>query len=147
VDLGGERVSADTAVVPVIASAPEDTSIAAIAARMAAAETGAAPAAMVETIVAVESVEDTPANEVAQAVSVASAYFEDTLESAPALVLAAGTLGADALTGLLDSANVGPVAVQEIVDRQMLGEGAASAGTPGGVPLGWLAGVRGALAN
>jgi len=40
-----------------------------------------------------------------------------------------------------------PVAVQELVDRQMLGDGAASAGKPGGVPLGWLAGVRGALAN
>jgi hypothetical protein len=39
------------------------------------------------------------------------------------------------------------VAVQELVGREMLGAGAASAGIPGGVPLGWLAGVRGALAN
>jgi len=90
-----------------------------------------------------------PANEVAQAVSVAAAYFEDTLESAPALVLAAGPLGADALISVLDDANVGigPVAVQEMVERQMLGAGSASAGQAGGVPLGWLAGVRGALAN
>jgi type IV pilus assembly protein PilM len=90
-----------------------------------------------------------PANEVAQAVSVAAAYFEDTLESAPALVLAAGPLGADALISVLDDANVGigPVAVQEMVERQMLGAGPASAGQAGGVPLGWLAGVRGALAN
>jgi len=88
-----------------------------------------------------------PASEVAQAVSVAAAYFEDTLETAPAVVLAAGTLGATALTAVLDEAQVGPVAVQEMVDRQMLGAGAESAGSPTGVPLGWLAGVRGALAN
>jgi type IV pilus assembly protein PilM len=88
-----------------------------------------------------------PTNEVAQAVSVAAAYFEDTLETAPSVILAAGTLGADALTVLLDEAYVGPLAVQEMMDRQMLGAGADSAGTPAGVPLGWLAGVRGALAN
>jgi type IV pilus assembly protein PilM len=85
--------------------------------------------------------------EVAQAVSVAAAYFEDTLQTAPAVVLAAGTLGVETLTGLLDEAYVGPLAVQEMVDRQMLGAGADSAGTPAGIPLGWLAGVRGALAN
>jgi type IV pilus assembly protein PilM len=92
-----------------------------------------------------------PANEVAQAVSVAAAYFEDTLEATPAVVLAAGTLGAAALTAVLDEASAGMgmglVAVQEMVDRQMLGSGAASAGSPTGIPLGWLAGVRGALAN
>jgi type IV pilus assembly protein PilM len=97
-------------------------------------------------VIAEASVE-APTNEVAQAVSVAAAYFEDTLETAPALVLAAGTLGAEALTAVIDAAHVGPVAVQEIVDRQMLGDGAASAGLHGGIPLGWLAGVRGALAN
>jgi len=37
--------------------------------------------------------------------------------------------------------------VREIVRSEMLGAGASSAGSPGGVPLGWLAGVRGALAN
>jgi type IV pilus assembly protein PilM len=80
-------------------------------------------------------------------VSVAAAYFEDTLETAPAVVFAAGTLGAEALTGVLDGARVGPVAVQEMVGPQVLGDGASSAGSRGGVPLGWLAGVRGALAN
>jgi type IV pilus assembly protein PilM len=94
-----------------------------------------------------------PASEVAQAVSVAAAYFEDTLETTPAVVLAAGTLGAEALIRVLDDAGIGAgmgmgtVAVQEMVDRQMLGSGATSAGQAGGVPLGWLAGVRGALAN
>ncbi len=87
------------------------------------------------------------ASEVAQAVSVAAAYFEDTLESAPGMLLATGTLGAEALAELLAIAEVGPVAVKEMVDRGMLDAGAASAGGPGGVPLGWLAGVRGALAN
>jgi len=89
------------------------------------------------------------AHEVAQAVSVAAAYFEDTLETPPSIVLAAGTLGAEALVVMLDDARagMGPVAVQEMVDRHMLGDGAASAGSQGGIPLGWLAGVRGALAN
>jgi type IV pilus assembly protein PilM len=86
-------------------------------------------------------------DEVAQAVSVAAAYFEDTLQAPPALIHAAGTLGAATLAALLDGAHVGPLAVQEILHTRMLGAGAASAGSPGGVPLGWLAGVRGALAN
>jgi type IV pilus assembly protein PilM len=83
--------------------------------------------------------------EVAQAVSVAAAYFEDTLESAPGTVLATGTMGAAALTSVLEDAGVGPVPVTEMVDAEMLGPGAATAG--GRVPLGWLAGVRGALAD
>ena len=87
------------------------------------------------------------AGEVAQAVSVAAAYFEDTLQTPPAAVHSAGTLGAAALSTLLEQEHVGPLAVQEIVHPEMLGAGASSAGSPGGVPLGWLAGVRGALAN
>jgi type IV pilus assembly protein PilM len=87
------------------------------------------------------------ADEVAQAVSVAAAYFEDTLQVPPSAIHAAGTLGAAALTALLDAAHVGPLAVQEMLHSEMLGAGASSAGTPGGVPLGWLAGVRGALTN
>jgi type IV pilus assembly protein PilM len=85
--------------------------------------------------------------ETAQAVSVAAAYFEDTLETAPEVVLATGTLGADGLAAVLEGAEVGPVLVREMVDREMLGAGAAGVGAPGGVPFGWLAGVRGALAN
>lgn len=147
VDLGGGFGEVPIAEAPTmrLPEQPVDTSIAAIAARMAAAETRA-PQVMEPEVISEGSI-NAPANEVAQAVSVASAYFEDTLESAPAVVLAAGTLGAEALTGLLDEAYDGPVAVQEIVFRQMLGEGAAAAGSPGGIPLGWLAGVRGALAN
>jgi type IV pilus assembly protein PilM len=86
-------------------------------------------------------------SEVAQAISVAAAYFEDTLESTPTSIYAAGTLGARVLTALLAEAGVGPISVREIVSSEKLGPGAATAGTQGGVPLGWLAGVRGALAN
>jgi type IV pilus assembly protein PilM len=85
--------------------------------------------------------------EVVQAVSVAAAYFEDTLDATPGAVLAAGPMGAEELAAVLEYAGVGPVPVEEMVDRQMLGPGATSAGAPGGVPLGWLTGVRGALAD
>jgi type IV pilus assembly protein PilM len=138
VDLGGEMRVVTSIAEPLREQAAE-TSIAAIAARMAAAGTQA-PASLPETIEVSSPQGQT--SEVAQAVSVAAAYFEDTLETAPAVVLAAGTLGAEALTAVLDKADVGPVAVQEMVERQMLGVGVSS-----GVPLGWLAGVRGALAN
>jgi type IV pilus assembly protein PilM len=96
--------------------------------------------------IAAECLTDT-AGEVAQAVSVAAAYFEDTLQTPPPAIHTAGTLGAAALTALLKEAHIGPLAVREMLHSEMLGAGAASAGTPGGVPLGWLAGVRGALAN
>ncbi len=166
VDLGGGSTTAVTATAPATAAAavlpvaaqetPADTSFAAIAARMKAVGAQAAagaPAATVERapLAVAASSADGSANEVGQAVSVAAAYFEDTLETAPAMVLSAGTLGAEALTAVLDESRVGigmgPVAVQEMVSRQMLGEGAGQAGLYGGVPLGWLAGVRGALAN
>jgi len=124
-----------------------DSSISAIAAGMNAA--GTQTSAIAEET-AVEA-SPAPASEVVQAVSVATAYFEDTLEITPAVVLSAGPMGADALIGVLDEAGVGmgigSVAVQEMVNTQMLGAGAASAGQAGGIPLGWLAGVRGALAN
>ena len=83
------------------------------------------------------------AREVTQAVSVAAAYFEDTLASAPGLVLAAGTMGAEVLGGLLREAGFaeGEMRVREMVDPAMLVAGAA--GTR--VPHGWMAGVRGAL--
>ena len=97
--------------------------------------------------IAAESSLAKTADEVAQAVSVAAAYFEDTLQTPPPAIHAAGTLGAAALATLLDAAHVGPLAVQEMLQPEMIGAGATSAGTPGGVPLGWLAGVRGTLAN
>ncbi len=83
------------------------------------------------------------AREVTQAVSVAAAYFEDTLQVAPGLVLAAGTLGAAALGGLLREAGFGEeeIRVREMIEPGMLTGGAVSTR----VPKGWMAGVRGAL--
>jgi type IV pilus assembly protein PilM len=156
VDLGTDMAAAASAVEPrPSVEAPTENSISAIAARLAAAGTHAPMAGAQVPVIAAETVYEgsagAPVTEVAQAVSVAAAYFEDTLEAPPAVVMAAGTLGAESLVRMLDEASAGmgmaTVAVQELVDRQMLGDGAASAGKPGGVPLGWLAGVRGALAN
>lgn len=146
VDLGANApVSASTAELKEAPprEAVADTSISAIAARLAAGT----PAPVVEPAPAPDP--EARSSEVAQAVSVAAAYFEDTLETSPAVVLSAGPLGAEALMRILDQsyAGAGTVAVQEIVERQMLGDGATSAGQPAAVPLGWLAGVRGALAN
>jgi type IV pilus assembly protein PilM len=79
--------------------------------------------------------------EVTQAVSVAAAYFEDTLGSLPGTILSAGTTGADRLGSMLRDADFGgeEMRVREIVEPQMIAEVSA------GVPRGWLAGVRGAL--
>jgi len=81
--------------------------------------------------------------EVTQAVSVAAAYFEDTLHMAPGVVLAAGTMGADTLGTLLHEAGFGDgeMRVREMIDAAMLTGGAMSTR----VPRGWMAGVRGAL--
>jgi type IV pilus assembly protein PilM len=81
--------------------------------------------------------------EVAQAVSVAAAYFEDTLQASPDGMLAAGTLGAEALAAMMEESGLEGLRVQEMVDAGMIQAGAVSAN----VPRGWLAGVRGALKN
>ena len=83
------------------------------------------------------------AREITQALSVAAAYFEDTLQSMPGVVLAAGTIGAEALSGLLREAGFGEgeMRVREMVEPVMLAGGATTAR----VPRGWMAGVRGAL--
>jgi len=81
--------------------------------------------------------------EIAQALSVAAAYFEDTLERAPSQILAAGTIGATQLDELLRDAGFGGgrMQVREMVEPEVLAGGAV--GTR--VPRGWMAGVRGAL--
>jgi type IV pilus assembly protein PilM len=91
--------------------------------------------------------------EVTQAVSVAAAYFEDTLESSPEVVLSAGSVSAQTLGEMLAEAGFGDAIqesgrnssgrsmVRELVDAGALAAQAASAT----VPKGWLAGVRGAL--
>jgi type IV pilus assembly protein PilM len=101
----------------------------------------------VATEVAVARTVVSAADEVAQAVSVAAAYFEDTLETAPSRLLATGTMGAEALAAVLEFAGSGPVRVEELVAPEMLGPGTPPPHSPGHIPLGWLAGVRGALAD
>jgi type IV pilus assembly protein PilM len=76
-----------------------------------------------------------PAEEIAQAVNVAAAYFEDTLGAPPQVILSAGTLGAEALARLLGGTSL---RAEEMVSGTM-------SGANGSVPAGWLAGVRGAL--
>ncbi len=79
--------------------------------------------------------------EITQAVSVAAAYFEDTLGAAPPLVLAAGTMGAERLAAVLHMYGMDGLRVREMVDTAAIGVGASTST----VPRGWLAGVRGAL--
>ncbi len=79
--------------------------------------------------------------EITQAVSVAAAYFEDTLGGPPAVVLAAGTLGAERLGAVLGMYGMDGLRVREMVDASAIGVGASSST----MPRGWMAGVRGAL--
>ncbi|WP_158824320.1 type IV pilus biogenesis protein PilM [Granulicella sp. S156] len=82
--------------------------------------------------------------EVAQAVSVAVAYFEDTLASMPSSILSAGPLGGDALTRILEDHGLAQsegLRVRELVEPAALLSEAVTAS----VPRGWLAGVTGAL--
>jgi type IV pilus assembly protein PilM len=83
------------------------------------------------------------AREVMQAVSVAAAYFEDSLQVGPEEVLAAGTTGAEALAAIMQERGLDGLRVRELVEAGMLETGAVTAS----VPRGWLAGVRGALKN
>jgi type IV pilus assembly protein PilM len=79
--------------------------------------------------------------EVTQAVSVAAAYFEDTLQIAPESLLVAGTISAGAVSAMMEANGLEGLRAQEMVDAAMLETAAVSAS----VPRGWLAGVRGAL--
>jgi type IV pilus assembly protein PilM len=83
------------------------------------------------------------AREVTQAVSVAAAYFEDTLQVSPEVALSAGTLGSETLAMMLRESGLDGLRVREMVDAGMLATGAVTASAP----RSWLAGVRGALKN
>jgi type IV pilus assembly protein PilM len=112
-------------------------------------ESAAATAVLERQLVAKHTIH-AAGSEVAQAVSVAAAYFEDTLDVVPEGISAAGTMGAAGLADLLAEEGVGPLTVREVVENSMLTEvglAATKSAGAGGVPLGWLAGVRGALAN
>lgn len=84
---------------------------------------------------------DLRAEEVAQAVSVAVAYFEDNLGTLPETLLSAGPLGAERLNQLLAEQGVsdmGGLRVRELVEAAVVGPATS-------VPRGWLSGVVGAL--
>jgi type IV pilus assembly protein PilM len=82
--------------------------------------------------------------EIARAVSVAAAYFEDTLAKAPTEVLSAGSLGAERLARILRTSGVGDedgLRVRELIETAELMPEAVTASAP----RAWLAGVVGAL--
>ncbi len=81
------------------------------------------------------------ASEITQTISVAAAYFEDTLQTLPESLLVAGTIGAHRVAEMMEANGLEGLRVQEMVETAMLEAGAVSAS----VPRGWLAGVRGAL--
>ena len=88
---------------------------------------------------------DVASSELAQAVSVATAYFEDTLLAQPERLLSGGTLDAATLGTILTHAGMAPPPIQEIVSPAALGP-EANAGATAKIPLGWIAGLQGALA-
>jgi type IV pilus assembly protein PilM len=87
---------------------------------------------------------DEMTHEIAQAVSVAVAYFEDTLFTPPSTIFSAGALTADALSYVLSGngySEAGAVRVRELIDASAFSAGAVT----GSIPRGALAGVAGAL--
>lgn len=84
------------------------------------------------------------ADEIAQAVSVAVAYYEDTLSAPPSIILSAGALTADSLRHVLSGngySEADALQVRELVDPSAFDAGAVT----GSIPRGSLAGVQGAL--
>lgn len=81
--------------------------------------------------------------EIAQAVSVAAAYFEDTLGVPPEVLLAAGTTGAPALQEMLEANGLAGLRVKELMEPAMMEAGTSTASAP----RGWLTGVKGALTS
>jgi type IV pilus assembly protein PilM len=82
--------------------------------------------------------------EIAQAVNVAAAYFEDTLSEPPQQILSAGPLGAENLSRILAATGVARadgLHVRELVDSGALLSSAVTAS----VPRAWLSGVVGVL--
>jgi type IV pilus assembly protein PilM len=92
-----------------------------------------------------QATDQTVTAEVAQAVSVAAAYFEDTLNTAPTQILSSGSIDAKELEAILTEAGFGDalVHVRELVPASLLLADAASASAPRSL----LAGVAGALAT
>jgi type IV pilus assembly protein PilM len=82
--------------------------------------------------------------DVAEAINVAAAYFEDTLSQMPQRILSAGPMGAEQLQSVLagySAAGVDGLRVRELVTPEALLPDAVTAS----VSRGWMAGVVGAL--
>jgi type IV pilus assembly protein PilM len=98
-----------------------------------------------QELVGVSDLQPVPlVGEIAQAVSVAAAYFEDTLAMAPTQVFSAGPLGAENLSQILISQGVAEadgLRVRELVEVSALLPDAVTAAAP----RPWLSGVVGAL--
>ena len=91
---------------------------------------------------------DVQAEEIAQAVSVAVAYFEDSLGTPPPVLLSAGPLGADELGRMLREqgmAQAEGLRTRELVESAALAANTVTAASTAQIPRGWLAGVVGAL--
>ena len=84
---------------------------------------------------------DNRSRDLTESVSIASAYFEDTLGTAPDLLLATGTTSAPFLYDALAASGMEGLRVHELLDLAALGPGVSTSTAPHG----WLAGVRGAL--
>lgn len=84
---------------------------------------------------------DNPSRDLAESISVASAYFEDTLASPPQALLTAGITSAQAVIAMLQQQGIDLAQIRELLGSEGFGAGAATAT----IPQGWLAGVRGAL--
>ncbi len=110
----------------------------------AVAGTAVMEPAIVRTTALAET-ESLPPAEVVQAVSVAAAYFEDTLGVPPEALLTAGVTSAAELSRLFGRTSLAELKLREMVDAAMLPDGQGPATMPGATPRGWLAGVRGAL--
>ena len=86
--------------------------------------------------------------EIAQAVSVAAAYFEDTLAVAPTEVLSAGSLGAERLARILKTSGVGEedgLRVRELVERGGVAAGGGDCVGAAGVVVGRGGGAAGLM--
>ena len=96
-------------------------------------------------VAALEAPAHLPASEIVQAVSVAAAYFEDTLGTTPTALLAAGPTTAAHLSAMLRGTTLEAWPVQDAIPPASLPSGQGPAGMPGSIPRGWIAGVHGAL--
>lgn len=84
---------------------------------------------------------DNASRDLAEAVSIAAAWFEDTLATPPSTLLTAGLTSAQALSVTLEQHGLDTLRAHELLPAAAIGLGAATAQTPPGL----LAGLRGAL--